>query len=326
MAERWTALDLVEGFHLAHAVAALHEEGILAALDRPGPAEHLAERAGLDAAWLATLLDYTAARTELLEHTPDGYRATPHYDAHARGLLDQYIGAYGPNARQLRALLREPRHAAATVDRARHADAFAGFDRSPALGLMAEVIAQLGLGRLLDLGCGTGTLLMDLAGRDPDFTGWGVDANAAMCGRARRRLAEAGLAGRVTVLHGDCSHLESAPAAGIREQVETLSAASLLNEFFADGRAAAVGWLRRLRELFPGRALIVADYYGQVGRREPPWPRMHALHDVVQVISGQGVPPGDRAGWVEVYQEAGCLPVHLIEDGRGTFFVHILRL
>ncbi|MFI6844456.1 methyltransferase domain-containing protein [Kitasatospora sp. NBC_00085] len=326
MAERRTALDLVEGFHLAHAVAALHEEGILAALERPGPAEPLAERRGLDAAWLRILLDYTAANTELLERTPDGYRATSQYDAQARGLLDQYIGAYGPNARQLRTLLREPRHAAATVDRARHAAAFAGLDRSPALGLMAEVIAQLGLGRLLDLGCGAGTLLRDLAGRDPGLTGWGVDANAAMCEEARRRLAGAGLAGRVTVVHGDCSRLEQVLTAEVRDQVETLSATSLLNEFFADGPSAAVAWLRRLRELFPGRALIVADYYGQVGRREPPWPRMHALHDVVQVISGQGVPPGDRAGWVEVYEEAGCVPVHLIEDGRSTFFVHILRL
>ncbi|KJS51604.1 hypothetical protein VM98_36240, partial [Streptomyces rubellomurinus subsp. indigoferus] len=44
---------------------------------------------------------------------------------------------------------------------------------SPVLGLMAEVIAQLVLGRLLDLGGGTGSLLRDLAERGPDFTGGG---------------------------------------------------------------------------------------------------------------------------------------------------------
>ncbi|KJS53984.1 hypothetical protein VM98_22095 [Streptomyces rubellomurinus subsp. indigoferus] len=326
MSERLTALDLVEGFHLAHVVAALHEEGVLAALERPGPAEELARRTGLDSAWLRTLLDYTAARTDLLERTPDGYRATARYDPQARGLLDQYIGAYGPNGRQLRTLLRDPRPASDTVDRARHAAAFAALDRSPALGLMAEVIAQLGLGRLLDLGCGTGSLLRDLAERGPDFTGWGLDANAAMCERARHSLAEAGLAARVSVLHGDCTRLAEAFPAEVRERIETISATSLLNEFFADGRTAAVAWLRGLRELFPGRALLVSDYYGQVGRREPPWPRMPALHDVVQVTSGQGVPPGDRAGWAEVYGEAGCVPVHVIEDRAGTFFVHLLRL
>ncbi|MGW4381420.1 RiPP biosynthesis methyltransferase ApyS [Kitasatospora sp. NPDC004531] len=326
MAERLSALDLVEGFHLAHAVAALHEEGVLAALEHPGPAEQVAGRTGLDPAWLRTLLDYTAARTDLLEHTPDGYRATARYDAQARGLLDQYIGAYGPNARQLRALLRDPRPAPDAVDRARHAAAFAALDRSPALGLLAEFADRLGLDRLLDLGCGTGTLLRDLAERSPDFTGWGLDANAAMCERARRSLTEAGLAARVTVLHGDCTRLARTLPAELRERIGAISATSLLNEFFADGKAAAVAWLRALRELFPGRALLVADYYGQVGRREPPWPRMHALHDVVQVISGQGVPPGDRAGWVAVYEEAGCVPVHLIEDRAGTFFIHLLRL
>ncbi len=326
MGERWTALDLVEGFHLAHAVAALHEEGLLSLLSSGMTPEAVA-RDGLDVEWVRVLLEYVAARTDLVEKTAAGFRATERYDNAARFLLDQYVGAYGPNARRLRGLLRDPGDAARVVDRQRHAQAYARLGR-PGLGLLVDVIAQLGLQHVLDLGCGPGALLLGLARRSVEFQGWGVDASAAMCDVARRRLRVAGIDERVSIIQGDCADLAAAVPVHVRQKVETISAASLMNELFGAGAGVdvAVDWLRSLRQLFPGRALLVADYYGQVGRHEPPWPRLNALHDLVQVISGQGVPPGDRAAWCDMYATAGCTLVHAIEDEGPTFFIHILRL
>ena len=61
MKDSWSALDLVEGFHLGQAIAVLHEEGILAELEQPRTAEQLALERKLDAGILLCVLQYAAA-------------------------------------------------------------------------------------------------------------------------------------------------------------------------------------------------------------------------------------------------------------------------
>ena len=322
---RWDSLDLAEGFLLAQAVAALHDLGVLQSLGDYATAEQLAARFGLDVGMLQPVLLYVAGRTDLVEQRDAEFRMTGRYDADSRFLLDQYVCAYGPTARDLVNSLRHPEQARSTVDADRHARAFENA-YSPGVSVLADCVAQLELNRVIDLGCGPGSLLIELGRRKPEFVGWGMDANPRMCATARARVAAAGLAGRIGIIEGDCTDLENSLPAAIRHRVEAVTGASLLNEFFRCGAADAVSWLRCLRELLPGRALLVSDYYGRLGRREPPWPRRTVLHDFVQVISGQGVPPADREGWAEIYSAAGCTLAHVAEDESATWFIHILRL
>src|SRR5690606_9306541 len=58
-------------------------------------------------------------------------------------------------------------------------------------------------GSLLDLGCGSGRLLMHLAERRPDIEIVGLDASEGMIERARALTRERGLEGRLTFVHGD---------------------------------------------------------------------------------------------------------------------------
>lgn len=325
MTARRSTFDLVEGFQLAHAVAALDDLGVLASLATPRRASELAARQGLDRKLLAGVLEYVAARADLIRQTGDRFVATPGYAADARFLLNLYVGAYGPNAARLGDLLRDPSAALRVVDRARQARAFEAVGDS-ALGVLPSIIRQLGFDRVLDVGCGTGTLLLELANADASFIGWGIDASRHMCAAARARIRAARLGKRLHVLEGDGRALRTILPVEIRAGTRAVTACNLVNEMFTRGDTGVVAWLRGLRKLLPGRPLLIADYYGRLGRQHGPLRGQTALHDYVQLISGQGVPPASVAGWQAIYAKAGCRLIHVIEDRTTTRFIHLLRL
>jgi len=319
--ERLSALDLAEALHLARAVATLHDLGVLTSLATPSTAGEMAKKHRLDAVMLRGMLDYIAARTDLVRKRSDRFAVTRNYDKSARFLLDVYALAYGRNATQLAGLLRHPSRAHDAVDRRRLTRAFDTTGRPQARALPA-IIRQLGFHHVLDLGCGTAALLIALANGDPAFAGWGVEIDPAMCRAARANLRAAGVADRVGLFEGDATRPCFLPAE-VRSEVQAVVASQLANALTA---AATVAWLRRLRRLFAGRPLLIADYYGRLGTSTARLHRETWLHDYAQLISGQPVPPPDRDAWHQLYAAAGCRLVHVMEDPRTTLFVHVVVL
>jgi SAM-dependent methyltransferase len=269
---------------------------------------------------LGGMLEFLAARTDLVHRGETGFRLGPGLGPAERGLIDQYLGAYGPNVEALPGILSGAVDGRSLADRGRHARAFADTAGAGA-ALLPGLLGKLGRDHVLDLGCGSGEMLAELAGRDPAFHGHGVDANPGMIDVARARDLSPE---RVRFSVGDVTDPRSCVAADVRAETEVLTASNLLNEFFGTEGAAA-GWLRRLGEAFPGRLLVVVDYYGVLGHSAEP-PPLLALHDWIQLLSGQGTPPPDLAGWQSVYERAGCRLLHAIQDVRQSVFVHLVRL
>jgi SAM-dependent methyltransferase len=323
--EQWCVFDLVEAFQLSHAVATLHDLELFTALKKPATADELSARYGLDAGLLRGMLEYVAARTDLLRKSGERFVVTRSYTGGSRFLLELYVGAYGGNASQLAELLRDPSASQAAVDRARHARAFNAIDNST-LGILPELIRRLDFNHVLDLGCGNGALLLELATQDSNFVGWGMDLNPAMCKLARARIRTARLGKRVHVLEGDCANLSSSLPAKVSDMVRAVTACQVANEMFTDGHSRAIAWLRDMRKMLPGRPLLIADYYGQLGQKKRRLHRETLLHDYAQLISGQGVPPASAAEWRSIYSRGGSRLVHIIEDKATTRFIHILRL
>ena len=322
---RWSALDLVEAFQLGHAVAALRDLELLEALARPRTARALARGRGLDEALLRGVLDYVAARTDLVRKTGDRFVATAGYTAAARFLVDLYAGAFAGNAIELPRLLRDPARAPRAVDRRRHARAFAAASGSTA-GVLPALLQQLGLDHVLDLGCGSAAMLIEAATRNPALVGWGLELHPAMRRLARGRIRAAALGRRVRILAGDCMRLATAVPAELRAAARTLTLCHVANEMFGDGDRRFVTWLREARRLFPSRVLLVSDYYGRLGHERLPVHRETLLHDFAQLISGQGIPPANAKQWRALYRAAGCRLLHVIEDRETTRFVHLVRL
>ena len=323
----WCDFDLVEAFQLSHAVAALHDLQIFAALMKPATTEELSARYSLDACLLGGMLEYVAARTDLLRKSGERFVTAPGYSARSHFLLDLYAGAYGGNAAQLAKLLRDPSLAPKVVNRVRYARAF---DTVEGLtpDFLPEIIRRLELNHVLDLGCGNAAMLLELAGQDSEFLGWGVELHTAMCRAAKAKIRAAGLGKRVQVLKGDCRNLSSVVPTKVLAMVRAVTACNIANEMFTEGHSRAIAWLRDIRKVLPGRTLLIDDYYGRLGHKKKKGriSRETLLHDYAQLISGQGVPPPSAAEWRSIYSRAQCRLVHIIEDKATTRFIHIVRL
>ena len=318
-----TALDIAEGFHLAQAAAALHATDVLARLRTASTAADLAARMGFDGEVLEGVLAFVAARTELVRAVGEKYVVGAGYDASARFVLDLHVRAFGPVSADLTRILRDPASAARRIDRRAQADAFADDEGD---GALAGIVRQLGFGTVVEFGCAQGALLRRIAEADPQFRGFGVEANARACRAARERNRAVGVTRRVRIVQGDARHPERLQLPPAARAAEAVIARDFVNEMCRAGGAAAIGWMRELRRLFPGRILVVADYYGQLGRDPVAADRRVLLHDFVQLVSGQGVPPADPAGWTALYDAAGCRLAHAIEDPRALRFVHLVKL
>jgi hypothetical protein len=317
--------EAVEGFHVAAVLAGLDDLGVLDALTAPRTARAVANALHVDSELLRLCLELLAGRTDVIDAAGGRYVVTPAWDAHAKATIRQYVRAYGAPSLQLPWVLGDPRAGADLVDLPAHARSYAG---APTVAsLVADVVLQLDLVPTLDLGCGPASLLVGLARRHEGFVGWGVDANAEMGAEARRTADAEGFGDRITILDGDVldpAAVYSAVGAGVR----SITAVSLLNGLWgsAPSGATVTRWLASLADAFPGRALIVADYFGRLGHVPPPWPPGVAVHDLVQALTGQGVPPPDHDAWRAAYDRAGVRLLHMIEDERSTFFIDVLHL
>ena len=325
MRDTWSAYELVEAFHLSRAVSALHEMGMLASLTEPATAQTLAERYGTDATVLEKILDYVAARTNLLRKAGRKFVATDQYSSASCFLLDLYMGAYGQPAAQLPRILRRPSTAARLVDRNMYAKAFQHAGDS-VLGALVQLIVQLRFNHVLDLGCGPAALLMALARQRPRLIGWGVEMNPAMHRLARTRIRDARLTARIRIFKGDCRTLRSVLPPRVIEHIDVAVASQVANEMFAGGLNTAVAWMRQIRRALPGRHLLISDYYGRLGRTAAPPSRETLLHDYAQLISGQGIPPPNAAPWNEIYSQSNCRLLHVIEDKTTSRFIHLVKL
>src|SRR5262245_25593797 len=82
-----SAFDLAQAFHLAQAVATLYELTILDALSaRPATARALAARYRLDRAVLEGVMDFVAARTNILRKKGGAFSAARRHERETRFL------------------------------------------------------------------------------------------------------------------------------------------------------------------------------------------------------------------------------------------------
>lgn len=326
-----SVLDAIEGFYLANTLNHFHRVGLLDQMRGGSTVARLANRFGYAPDLLATLLEFLVQRTNIVLRSGEQYcLADTFVDDYFLGFqLDKFIGGYGPAVAALDESLRRSDRGCSLVNRAVESEAYDRFAPAPNPVVLA-IMEVLDSGTMLDVGCGPGTTLAALAERDATFRGWGVDVVESMCNSARARIRRLGLDDRVKIIHGDGRNLEALLTRELREQVEIVHCKSVLNEFFGDGDRKAIAYLSQLRELFPKRLLLNVDYYGKLGRLDaiPSQYRHTVAHDVIQALTGQGVPPERREKWVPVYEAAGLRLEHSFEgDESGIeWFVHVVRL
>lgn len=245
-------------------------------------------------------------------------RGVPLLDELSGALLGYYAQAYGPVFASMAGQLAGTQ--AYGVDVARDAEALGHhcevLFRSFGTELISDLIRKHDARAVLDLGCGTGGLILDLCQLDPRLRGVGLDIAPEPIEFAARRAKEAGISGRASFLVADAFRPDEWPAEAAT--CDLFVAVGALHEHFRDGEAAVVSLLRGYGELLrrPGaKAFILAE------------PELY--HDaadadffLVHVLSAQGM-PRQREDWLKVIAAAGldCQRVYAV-PGTGFRFAY----
>lgn len=257
------------GFNAMHLIDLGLQLGLFDALARePGiSSDVLAERLGLHAPYVRTWCT-TAHSLALLEADGDALRLAPHVDVVlAQPSHPRYLGAYVQLGTQfatddyraaadgLRTGARVPFQGRSESFAEVIAQALAGVNLMvarkllPSIAPLAEVLN--GGGTLLEVGCGSGRLQLQLARAFPDAKCIGVDIDPTGLAAARRAVAEAGLNERVRIVEGDLAGAVPAQSADLVLMVE------VLHEIDAAIRPALL--VACARALKPGGWLVIVD-------------------------------------------------------------------
>jgi SAM-dependent methyltransferase len=205
--------DLIAGYHVTHLLEIARELGVWEVLVRaPGrTSEGLATELGTDP-FYTDVLCRTAFSFGLLEREGPGWRMAAHFD---QILGDPESSFYLACAPRVHMVLGEDYHDYVALFRAgttrpyqEHGEAFMR-EVAEALKTLPRIFLDLVLprlpglgarleegGRVLDVGCGGGWALVQIAERFPRTTCVGIDVEPYSVELARRLIEERGLTGR----------------------------------------------------------------------------------------------------------------------------------
>lgn len=310
--------DIIEGFYLAQILMFLNDAGYFT--HKKNITHSIPE------AELLPLLQVLAERTDIIKKKRSGgftvadeYAHYPLLGFHIEKLLQAY-GNVAPAKNKFRL----------QIDGKKFAGAYKKVYPFQDWQFLLDMIEGWPVNHLLDLGCGMGKLAVQFGKQDKKHTAVGIDAAKEMCSAARSFIREAKLSTRAKIVCAKAEAFHRVLPPAVMERTDIIVASNLLNEFFSGEGEAVISLLKQLKKSFPGRPLMVVDYYGILGtsRNSDPGLRHNYVHDMVQLFSGQGVPPAHYRQWQKLYRRAGCM-LEAVTEGRSqgvNWFVHQVRL
>jgi hypothetical protein len=160
----------------------------------------------------------------------------------------------------------------------------------------------------------------------------GIDNNRGLCKRGNRLIENNGLKSRARIYFGDVMKMDETIPKRSLDTIEIVVANNFMNELFGGSsiKKPIEGLLIEFKKTFPGRFLVIMDYYGVFGTKRKNDPRLqhNYMHDIMQLFSGQGVPPPDYKAWNKYYSKAGCKLLHVYEGTNSgvNWFIHVTKM
>jgi ubiquinone/menaquinone biosynthesis C-methylase UbiE len=163
--------------------------------------------------------------------------------------------------------------------------------------------------RVLEIGCGTGNLLLAAKQTQPAATVVGLDPDLTALARAHRKARRRGLAVQL-----DRGYADQLPYAD--DSVDVVLSSFMLHHVPADQREPATREVRRV--LRPGGALHLVDIDGAAAPADGWIARRAHWHELTRENVGGGIPDLlRRAGFTDVSETGSDVRRHV---GRFTFY------
>jgi phenylpyruvate C(3)-methyltransferase len=172
--------------------------------------------------------------------------------------------------------------------------------------LFDRILAGLPIAKVADLGCGSGSRLIRIAGNHPAVCGVGVDIAPDAVRLATDSIGDAGLADRLTVLQDDVLALEPRPEFA---DVDTLTCVFMGHDFWPYDSCVAT--LRRLRTAFPAaQRFFLCDVVRTSELPGAETPIFTLGFEMVHALMGDYLPTYEQ--WHEAFAASGweCAAVH----------------
>lgn len=195
---------------------------------------------------------------------------------------------------------------------------------------VANKLKELGVETVVDLGCGSGNIIIDFCQRQQSLHGVGVDIAQGALDEARERADKAGVGERITLIHGDMTDPKTyAAKLSVKGEKLAFNAIMALHEFLRDGEQAVVQILKRMKEQFPGSYFLLGEFNrisdAEFGQMMLP-KRMHMLfyQEIIHGMTPQGL--SDIAGWKRMFAAAGVEVLEIKDDLPFRLVEYVLKL
>jgi len=315
---------MVSDAFLALVLAALWDSGLFEYLRERGRIEigAASQDLNLDPEILRSLIGYLVG-SGLLAPEGDAFilsaKGKPYWNYITRGILTAHLAGYSQLMVNLGPLLRkeidinDPR-----LNRdGRLVASGAGYTLlgSNTIPWILKLLKQIGGSYVMDIGCGAGDFLIQLALRWPEGGGIGIDMSGDAIAKARANAEKAGVSDRVSYFTSKLSIEPMTIDRKILDRVDTLTAMYILHEFAGWGGPEAIrDAISQLVAQFPGRKLLMLE-----GERADPVamcanpPRTLAQLDYsfIHPISRQG-PLRTPPEWEQIIKSAGATLVERV--------------
>ncbi len=179
---------------------------------------------------------------------------------------------------------------------------------------VAEKLAELKVDTVIDLGCGSGDIIIDFCKRQNGFKGVGLDIDPKAIEVAKENVIKSNLQDRIDLITGDMldpktySHKISSKGKKV-----AFNAIMALHEFLIDGDIAVINVLKKMKKEFPGSYFILGEFNkcsDDEFSKIPIYERMHMLfyQEIIHGLTDQGLANLEK--WKKIFKEA---EVELIE-------------
>ena len=175
-------------------------------------------------------------------------------------------------------------------------------------------LAELKVDTVVDLGCGSGDIIIDFCKRQNSFKGVGLDIDPTAIDVAKENVVKSGLQDRIELITGDMLEPKTYSNKIISKGDKVaFNAIMALHEFLIDGDIAVINVLKKMKEEFPGSYFILGEFNrcsDEEFSKIPIYERMHMLfyQEIIHGLTDQDLASLEK--WKKIFHDSN---VELIE-------------
>ena len=191
-------------------------------------------------------------------------------------------------------------------------------------------LKKLKVKTVVDLGCGSGDIIIHFCKRHKDLRGVGLDISKGAILEAKKNVNRAKLDKRIDLIKGDMVNPKTY-SKKLKHKGNQLAfnAIMALHEFLRDGENAVVNILKKMKKEFPGSYFILGEFNKATDKEFAKIPlskRMHMLfyQEIIHNLTNQAL--ADKKTWKKMFKKANVKLIEIKENFPFRLVEYVIQL